>query len=499
MTKHLKSLKLLLYIALFVPLFFINIKDSHDWGDDFAQYIHQALNIAEGRSQSTTGYIFNPDHAFVGPQSYSVGFPLLLSPIAKLCGNNILAFNYFNTALLVILGVLIIIFLKRSVGELVALLSSLIIIYNPWTISFKCEILSDIPFTLFTLLGVMLYSHIKERQKEFLFCMIIGMVIGFLILIRSIGLVLLLAIVLNNLIKGFYLSKMNVKREINLLAYQSLIIVGTTSLFYLLLNNVLFSESDKTLGYFKTLYSHSDLYETILRNFRYYIENFQSFFHPKIILWEFLSLIIKALALTMFIIGFINETFKKISFSEIFVVCYILAISAFPNSTQGFRYLLPMMPFIMFYIVTGIKSIRLTRTFNRNWVAVTLAFVCLLTYKTGFSQIINTQSQTLQGPQEFEAIEAFNYIKNNTLKTDTIVFIKPRALALYTNRHSFTNHPLQDSASISANFKELKPHLFLLMNDIENPALRSYIKSNPLQMKLLFRNKVFELYEQSRR
>ena len=65
---------------LCLPVLFINIKDTHDWGDDPAQYIHQAKNIVDGKPQSETGYIFNEDN-FLDPKAYPVGFPLLLAPV----------------------------------------------------------------------------------------------------------------------------------------------------------------------------------------------------------------------------------------------------------------------------------------------------------------------------------------------------------------------------------------------------------------------------------
>ena len=79
MKKVIEHTVLLLFL---IPLFFINIKSSHDWGDDFAQYIHQAKNISEGISQNNTGYVFNSD-VFLGPNAYPTGFPLLLAPIIK--------------------------------------------------------------------------------------------------------------------------------------------------------------------------------------------------------------------------------------------------------------------------------------------------------------------------------------------------------------------------------------------------------------------------------
>ena len=76
-------------LMLSIPLLFINVKDSHDWGDDFAGYIHQAKNIVEGNSQFQTGYIINVEGPVLGPPTYPIGFPLLLSPVYYFFGNNI--------------------------------------------------------------------------------------------------------------------------------------------------------------------------------------------------------------------------------------------------------------------------------------------------------------------------------------------------------------------------------------------------------------------------
>ena len=53
--KFRKNIPLFVLIGLLLPLFYINVKDSHDWGDDFAQYFIQARNILEGRPQTDNG------------------------------------------------------------------------------------------------------------------------------------------------------------------------------------------------------------------------------------------------------------------------------------------------------------------------------------------------------------------------------------------------------------------------------------------------------------
>src|SRR5690349_7572200 len=58
---------LLVLIGLFHAL---TLRPGHDWGDDFAQYIHHAKNIALGIDYNQTGYIWNPSFPMLGPQTY---------------------------------------------------------------------------------------------------------------------------------------------------------------------------------------------------------------------------------------------------------------------------------------------------------------------------------------------------------------------------------------------------------------------------------------------
>lgn len=104
-------------LVLFLPLLFIGTHTSHDWGDDFAQYIHQAGNIVHGIPQSETGYVYNQLN-YIGPQAYPVGFPLLLAPVYAVAGNSMLAFTTFMSLIYIILGLLVVIlyrdFFRRS-------------------------------------------------------------------------------------------------------------------------------------------------------------------------------------------------------------------------------------------------------------------------------------------------------------------------------------------------------------------------------------------------
>ena len=109
-----------LAILLFLPLIFIGTHSSHDWGDDFAQYIHQAGNIVQGIPQSETGYVYNQLN-YIGPQAYPAGFPLLLAPVYAIAGNSMLAFTTFISLIYILLGLLMVIFYRKYFSPITAL------------------------------------------------------------------------------------------------------------------------------------------------------------------------------------------------------------------------------------------------------------------------------------------------------------------------------------------------------------------------------------------
>src|ERR1035437_6792984 len=132
---------------LCLPVLFFNVKSSNDWGDDFAQYIHQAKNIVKGIPQAKTGYIYKEQDPMYGPRCYPSGFPLLLAPVYAMAGNSIYAFNIYMSVFLCILVVCVcffFFFFRKYFGSLIAGILVLIFVYNPGTLHFKTEIMSDI-------------------------------------------------------------------------------------------------------------------------------------------------------------------------------------------------------------------------------------------------------------------------------------------------------------------------------------------------------------------
>src|SRR5580692_1060 len=91
---------LFLAIASSFALALLCIHKGHNWGDDFAQYIEQARAISSHSLDSylqTNRYAMDHSDSASGPYLCPNGFPLLIAPVYRLFGLNLVAFKVWCT------------------------------------------------------------------------------------------------------------------------------------------------------------------------------------------------------------------------------------------------------------------------------------------------------------------------------------------------------------------------------------------------------------------
>ncbi|MBI5366174.1 MAG: hypothetical protein HZA54_03980, partial [Planctomycetes bacterium] len=94
---------LLLEAALLAGLacfHFGTFRAGHYWGDDFAQYVRHAANLAAGRPYRETTWVPNPAYPGLGPAAYPPGYPLLLAPLVARSGTDLEPLNRVGAAAL---------------------------------------------------------------------------------------------------------------------------------------------------------------------------------------------------------------------------------------------------------------------------------------------------------------------------------------------------------------------------------------------------------------
>ncbi|MEI6123943.1 MAG: hypothetical protein WCQ95_09985 [Bacteroidota bacterium] len=499
--------KVLLVLLLCLPLFFINIRNDIDWGDDNAHYLLQAKYIIETTPQTHTQYIYNINCAVLGPPSYPIGFPLLLSVVYGVKGLNLHAFSIFMTLALVALCLLMVLYYKHKIRYLTSVFIILLVAFNPLTLAFKSEIMSEIPFAVVLLATLLLY----QKYKNIFAFVLVGLLSGYLISIRVIGVVLPLAIgadTLRNIIQTYLQQKKPLIYFVKPELIKLTIIVVSSFVFYFLLNYVLFKiPTDSASGYL-FLFRWNNFYTIVLNNLASYTEALKLFFNPVNDKWIFLPLITKSIVFTMILLGFIKKLVKNTDVTEFMVILYVLVLLVYPYNQCGFRFLFPLLPFLMYYAVIGLKTVHLGIKVKTQWKVVFLGLLVLIQYIYGINQIMRMQNEKQEGPCTADSWGAFDYIKNNTADDAVIAFVKPRALALFTNRRCMANETHQEKQEpLVQKFDEVGVNYYLLycqkpdepwstlLAEMINPALEKYIASVPNEISLVWNNPRFKLYK----
>jgi hypothetical protein len=500
-------LKVITVLLLCLPLLFINIRNDIDWGDDNAHYLLQAKYITEGTPQANTQYIYNSDCPVLGPPAYPIGFPLILSGVYYFKGLNLHAFSLMLAIALIAVCLLLVLYYNNKFRFLTSVFLILIIAYNPWTLGFKSEIMSEIPFTFCLILIVILY----EKFKNIYSTVFIGLLCGYLISIRTIGVVMPLAILaetIKNIIVSLVRKEKALSNIIKLDSLKLLLIFLLSFGVYFLLNKIIFKiPSDAANGYLSIFRFHN-LDKTLLQNLAYYTEIFESFFYPKNKEWVFLPLITKSFMLTMVLLGFIKKSIRKFTLTDFLVVFYLVVILIYPYGRSGFRFLFPLLPFLMNYVVIGLKSIHLGIKIKTPAKVILLGILLLIQYKYGIDEMNKVRNIKQEGPCSDDSWLVFDFIKNRTPKNAVIAFIKPRALALFTNRKCIANNISQFGMNpMEQKFEEAGVDYYLLycrkqneewsilLDEMMNLPLEKYIESTPSEISLFWSNERFKLYK----
>lgn len=450
-----KLFEYLLVITLLSPLLFINIRDSHDWGDDFAGYIRQAKNIAEGQPFYQSKFQYHDYNPSYGPPYYSYGFPLLLSPVIKNWGMDFCVMDRYMSLWLVAWALLVFYYLRKNFSLFTSVAFILIFYLNPYFFDFKASVISDLPFSFFFLLLILLY--LQRSGKPIYFHLLTGLVFALTIGIRGIGMVFLLIIFLDLLLRFFSSSWREMKTELK----ESGIILGSSALFIFLFNNVLFKTPSNLTLHFLDLFQSGQYWDVVLKNLDVYTNEFINLFYHNTGKYSFSVHYTQAFMLVLFVIGFLNAIAAHAHLEIWVLIIFAVTILLFPFSTQGFRYLLPVLPFIIYCIIRGAKAIQF-KGYNTRLLAFIFVLFVLLQYKKDICAMHEDQHNPFwPGPYTWDSKDALDHIRSTISDDALIASLKPRAIELLTDKRTCVLPAGTDIAEVSRKLAEVKPAYLL--------------------------------------
>ena len=381
-------------------------------------YIRHAQNLVQAIPYSQTGYIYNPDAASYGPPAYPPVFPLLLAPLVACFGVNLLVLKIPGiisfTALLLLLTRRI---LKPEVDEWLRVLLVILTGFAPCFFFQSERIYADLVFVSLTFFALYFTDKCLEPGGTAKQGLLAGLFIYLSFGTRTVGFMLIpVALLL------YFLRKDRNPRALGallvlslaLMLVQSILITGTGSYFDQMPAGItaVLTIALRLLGNYVNLFIH--LIETGNDLAQYAVFLFM---------------------LEGFLLGMLIRNRQSIFIYTIFFFVYFGSLLSWP-SYQGYRFLLPLVPVYFLYSTEGIHYLSVSLIHSQRGqlaVKIVLFFLVIIGYAGMYRDAFPRPQSAMEKPS---TTSLFQFVKEQTRPDDTIVFFKPRVLALFTGRKS---------------------------------------------------------------
>lgn len=477
-------LKHTVVIACLLPLLFFNIKDTHDWGDDFAQYLTEAQNILNHQPVNNTTFTKNPNYV-LGPNFYPPGFPLIIASTAFFTHLDVKKLNILISFFLLLCAYFSFVIFQTRFSFLNALLLSLCFVYNPLCLNLKTEILSDIPFTAFVLLFFILYQTNKERTVIYFSA---GVIMSFAVSIRYVGWVLFASFICHFILLfllNFFIHKKTYKSFFKKQLYVLTgFVIGEILLYILFPEKTVYYNNPKALPVFENIfYNLTYNYEILKYFFSCFDKGVLNYIIPY-------TIIVFSLGGMCFIVWY--KKYRAYLIFVLFTLFYIGSLLIHPFSNTGVRLLLPIIPLFLFFSFLFFEHLT-NNLIYKNAISALLCILLIWCYKTESLNVL-TNKQAIEGPYSKEAIEVFSFIKQNTSDNSKILFAKPRALAYFTGRTSFINTEWANKELLQKEINLFKPDYALIKSNLSDDSIKNYFSEQQnSHVHLVYESETFKL------
>lgn len=461
-------------LALVAVFYFSTLRQGHIWADDFAMYVHHAQNIAEGRPYADTGYIYNPSVAFYGPRAYPPVFPLLLAPLCKFFGINLLPMKVEQV--IFVLGTLTCVYLlwrSELGGYSLALIAILGFSPNFWAA--KDDVTSDLPFLLFFYLTVLLVTCApRHKPTWWRWAILVGLVLYLATGTRVVGVALVAGLVADDVLR---------RRTVTRFAGVAL----TVWLALMLLQRYFMGPGQG--GYFDQLHPTP---HTILANIFSYVRVLAAFWVASTRnAFSFTTLGIVAL---LTLAGVYLRYKRGLSMVETTLVPYFAILVLWPRG-MGIRAMLPLLPWIAFLALSGLRG--LTAELGPRY---STAAVCGLLLLISIPYAVAYRNTDFGPIRQESGLPEFNQlcqaVREHTGSADVLIFFRARALSLYTGRAASSFDYLGTESELWQWAEKIHASYLITTSafDDDHGFLTQFVERYPSNLELIYQNPRFKLY-----
>jgi 4-amino-4-deoxy-L-arabinose transferase-like glycosyltransferase len=462
---------LLITIALFHSL---TVRQGHIWGDDFAMYVSHARNIVEGRPYAQTGYLFNPASP-VSPRMYPPVFPMLLAPVVKLFGLNLVPMKVEQVVFFVLALTAVYLFWRDDLTSKYALALVAIVGLSPHFWAAKDNVLSDLPFLLFFYVVAVLLRRVPRYGPGWRsWAILIGVVLYLTIGTRTAGIALVGGLLLYDILKYRTITRV------------TMVALSTCAALLIAQSHLIGLGFGNYDGHFHaTLYTVADHLVSYPRTLAgCWVASTHGPYS------SFLLGLVALLTLS----GLWLRYKQGFTIVEALLAPYAAIAILWPFS-PGIRLVFPFVPWIVFLALTGLRNL-VEKAAPQHSAAALCSFLLLIAipyvdvYRhADFGPI----SQSTGMPEFNQLCQA---VRDRTAPNDVLVYFRARALALYTGRtaSAYNYHGTEEELWEYAQ----KIHATHLITtdafDEDRGFLSRCAQRNASKLQIIYQNPHFALY-----
>ncbi len=384
-------------------------------------YIAQAKALTQGGLRdlylSNAFATNNSIHPF-GPLLYPFGYPILLAPIYAILGLNFIGFKIY-TSLFAILSIPVLfkVFKPFFQNQIFTFCLIACIVLNAGFTKSSDQIFSDLPYFFFSFLAL---SYFK-REHSLSEGIIIGCLIFFSYLIRDVGLFLLPALLVFQLI-----SKEGKSRFERILDLRTWVPFGVFLSAYLLKFLILLNYPANHLNRLTEGLSLGSIFSNLV----FYEDLVSSFMFT----WDTPSFSLILFFIGLAIIG-VSTCWKETVHFLLYALLVAVIIIIWPHK-QGERFWYPVLPIFFFFILKGVEIIGSKKPkLAFSGVVFILLWTGIIAVKGGIESFKRNKIPTNQA-YTVEMKDHYNYITKNISENEPVLFFKPRVLRFFTKRNS---------------------------------------------------------------
>ncbi len=478
-------------IVVLLPLLWFNVRSSQHWGDDFAVYVQQAINISEGKTFDSITYDYVPGFCSIIP-SAPVGFSLLLLPVYKCFGFSMYAFSFYLSAIYVLWAMLTYVFCRKHFSVVTSCVLLIVAFYPNFMLWLKLLITSDVPFALWLFAGSWIVAN--KVSKSLGWSVAAALFFGFAIVTRTVGIVVVPALMANFVWQKFFESRKgsSIAELLPIKNLLALIIIPVA--IYICFNYFLFPPQFRYESYSFEIFDVAKLPTTLIANTKAHGLNYMKLFRSTDPALATVGIVFSWAVLALTIAGFVLKFARQNSFYEWVVLMYLALILIYPVQAD-YRYIAPVHPLLIFYLFWSLREAANLLRINRAFLKPVIAVLFLVTYYDHLQYLFHNTPETVPGPYENDCQDIFRYVKNEFPENEKVVFNKPRALALFTGKHSTYFNCDSAAAYNLAKLKEQGVRYYLYSNQLAENDYKSILDLNAGNVTEVYKNWQFTLYK----